>query len=52
MPAQEQGVEAVMEEFLLRVVPDLGQQSWGALAYPTLDFSAQRVLDCYDKGWV
>jgi hypothetical protein len=27
-------------------------QSMGALAYPTLDFSAQRVLDCYAKGWV
>ncbi len=27
-------------------------KSMGALAYPTLDFSAQRVLDCYDEGWV
>jgi hypothetical protein len=27
-------------------------KSMGALAYPTLDFSAQRVLDCYAKGWV
>ena len=85
MPAQEQEIEAVMEAFLLRVVPGLAEQwkgatpdeiarieeiagrplppfyrwflsrmgkSMGALAYPTLDFSAQRVLDCYAKGWV
>ncbi|WP_245814361.1 SMI1/KNR4 family protein [Cystobacter ferrugineus] len=85
MPAQEQEVEAAMEAFLLRVVPNLRQQwkgatpdaiarieqiagrplppfyrwflsrmgqSMGPLAYPTLDFSAQRVLDCYAKGWV
>lgn len=26
--------------------------SMGALAYPSLDFSAQRVLGCYAKGWV
>ncbi|WP_239014818.1 SMI1/KNR4 family protein [Archangium violaceum] len=69
-----------MEEFLLRVVPNLGQQwrgatpdaiarieqmagrplppfyrwflsrmgqSMGRLAYPSLDFSAQRVLERY-----
>lgn len=27
-------------------------RSMGALAYPTLDFSAQRVLTCYADGWV
>ncbi|NTX10176.1 SMI1/KNR4 family protein [Myxococcus sp. CA056] len=27
-------------------------QRMGPLAYPTLDFSAQRILDCYAKGWV
>jgi hypothetical protein len=74
-----------MEEFLLRVVPELSEQwkganpdeieqieriagrplppfyrwfltrmgqSMGRLAYPTLDFSAQRVLDCYAEGLV
>ncbi|MCY1047765.1 SMI1/KNR4 family protein [Corallococcus sp. bb12-1] len=27
-------------------------QSMGPLAYPTLDFSTQRVLDCHARGWV
>jgi hypothetical protein len=86
MPAQEeQGVEAAMEELLLRVVPGLKEQwkgatpdeiarieriagrplppfyrwflsrmgqSMGPLAYPRLDFSAQRVLERYAEEWV
>jgi hypothetical protein len=80
-----QGLEPELEDFLLRVGPELAQQwkgsgpeeiaqieriagrplppfyrwfltrmgqSMGPLAYPTLDFSAQRVLTCYAEELV